>query len=619
MGRRYYSSLTEYSLTHEFKESCSINETYFRTIAEEFDIDLDKVYDVCEEKRIPFMENAIRYIDELYNRSNPYIKTKIFYKFMQSFNIDFLNLCVKLSQSVVDSIGELRELCIEEEPDYTRIEILMEGFLNHYDNNRAFDITGSNTFDYTNVTVETIIKYTSKFIEAYKKLSKNVFFKFNDIISNEYYLEYQKCNKIFNDFLEDSQDELNSPDKSVAYITVGPGVTNVTIIKNEDSILGFDEFTNIETEEQKTNRMAMNLLSDPVVSIRLNNTSGTSCTTRNVMYTSPMNNLNTGTYCGLINDSFGPSISATSGSNVKIVSNKTLINDKLNTLKRTAEKYKDAVIMVKNRHLNEDLKKELKRFIDSTPLPTIYPVGFKRFKKSLKTLYKFVSQEQISNLIFPTKEYELDSCRGMIIEGELFNWEIKVSQNSCIKYSEKMDSYSINYKFWVLTKENERIARLCIVYKDSPILDQVLSNVLNIKTGNEHYILKNSGIFDRGPLYKLFLEQYCERIGEPNLDNFDSVRRLFHNTKLMTQEFRVKISSMIRQSSLNIIREHVPPAYLDYSMGVDVSWEEAKDYVAFNLFDIGVFDSLVKPLLWSPINPKQLFAGPKYVPALKWE
>ena len=601
---RKYSSLTEYSLGHEFNEYCSINETYFRTVAEEFNIDIDRIYDICEEKHIPFFSNAVSYLNDLYEKSNPYIKSKIFYKFMHDFGCDFINFCLHISTETVNSIPEISDLLRIDERNptyYNQLENTFERILGRFNNEGLLSNAYSeNEIGSSNWTAKIIGQYVEKFLEAYNKLSKNVFFKFNEVVSNEYKLEFEKSNKIFNDFLEDSKEELSKPE-NISYYNLGGN--NVRIIQS--STPGFEDFAGIETEGQKADRLAYELLTDPVVRYTIESTSNLTTVTGFIGTTIGYSTY-TPTYTQP-NITYSLTQGATGSCQVRIVSNKTIIKDKLNNLKRTADKYKDAMILMRNQHLDPVLKKELTRFINLTPLKSIYPTGYKRFKKSLRTLQKFIEPSLINKMINDYTEHELSTVRGAIIEGDIFNWEIKVSKKSCLKYSEEINFRAIPYMFYVLTKDNIRIASLCIVYPGTTILDQVLSNILNIKTGKEIYILKNSGItVNSKTLYDLLVKPLVKEESDPELHNLNRLRNAFRNSKAMTQEFRVKVSSNIRDSVIRLINSYLPEQYMEYSMNLDVSWGEAIDYVAFNLFNVTVFDDLVRPMTWSTI-PKERY------------
>ena len=541
-----YSSLFEYSLTNYFYEECTLCESFIRSVASEYDLDLDKVYDVCEEKRLPFKEYLENYINYVYNNSDEYKKSKIFYKFVHDFGLSLLNFTSLISNEIVSSMEEFKAYTRQLQEPHQDINsnenrIIIENRIRQY----VFNLEDSIHQEYL-YRIEKVNTYIKLFIDTFNKLKENVFFTFNDVIKIEYQLEFDKSSKIFNDFLDTVKEELNAPNRFIEIKTIIPNLNNNSF----DSYLEF-----------------------------WNNSS-----TNTVSYINTLSSVHTYTESTYID---------TYNNFPTLLDTKFDLVEKLDKYKNIKDRYQKALELTKRNNLQLVQKEFLKNYINSVPQRKLFPMGYTKFKKSLKVLSKFVSGVDINKLIVNKEVYE--NTRGYIIEGKLFNWEFIVNKNECLKYSEKMDEWSINYKFYVLTKENVRICRLCIVYKGSPILDQILSNILNIKSNKEIYILENSGFFDKNKyLFDSFINPLIRNSEQDRLNRIEGLQNSYNSVNYAIKEFRVKVSSQVRNHIINNLQLFIPKKYIDYSINLDVSWGEAVDYAAFNLFNVDIFDDLVK-------------------------
>jgi DNA gyrase/topoisomerase IV subunit B len=87
---------------------------------------------------------------------------------------------------------------------------------------------------------------------------------------------------------------------------------------------------------------------------------------------------------------------------------------------------------------------------------------------------------------------------GIIIEGQYFNYKFKVKDKELISKSKHLDNFSIAYDLMVLAKDTgEELTSLCIVYPGMPICDEISTNILFIRSGEEDTLLAKANHLSR--------------------------------------------------------------------------------------------------------------------------
>lgn len=229
--------------------------------------------------------------------------------------------------------------------------------------------------------------------------------------------------------------------------------------------------------------------------------------------------------------------------------------------------------------------------------------GVKRLNKSLKVFRKYIPSKLTTNFL---------RCLEIVIPGETFNWAIKLkSRKDLITYSEYLNNTSISFDLHVMTKTNLKISRCCIVFDGCPILDEVLAIYMMIKTGRELEILNGSGFFDKDKtLFEMFIEPLLQK-KEISPDAMLDLSRVYdtldgHNPNVIQPEsirHPAEIKSRIRSWLMAYLSRYIQDDIFEYTMNLDVSWDEAIDYEAFQLFNVNDFNHYVKPLVWSVSKP----------------
>ena len=221
-----------------------------------------------------------------------------------------------------------------------------------------------------------------------------------------------------------------------------------------------------------------------------------------------------------------------------------------------------------------------KRFL-AKPHKDLTPEVRNRLRKSFKGLTRFLRKDEYEDLF---------NRNDLVVEG--INWNFRIYFNSkkdIITYTKNMDNYSIPYKLELLTKSGERLCDICIVYPGCPILDEILSTLLLIKSGQEDVIIDNGNHLNKSVLYKNLIKDKNEFV-------------------ITNDGLAHRANSYIRVKELvwDGLRTILNVDELSYIFDNDLTWEEIVGYPAFNLFDVKVFDSYVRKLNWAPAKIQSL-------------
>lgn len=146
--------------------------------------------------------------------------------------------------------------------------------------------------------------------------------------------------------------------------------------------------------------------------------------------------------------------------------------------------------------------------------PSRYNLYQNRIKRKEKTKKKTrkIDSKFIKSYTFLTKILSLDHIKqmrknGIIIEGQYFNYFFKVKDKELISKSKYLDNASIAYDLFVLAKDTgEKLTSLCIVYPGMPICDEISTNILFIRSGEEDTLLAKANHLSRSENYNLYFE-----------------------------------------------------------------------------------------------------------------
>ena len=114
--------------------------------------------------------------------------------------------------------------------------------------------------------------------------------------------------------------------------------------------------------------------------------------------------------------------------------------------------------------------------------------GQKSIKKAIK-LYKNLFNNNNIDLFI--------SGSGFIIEGNIFNYSIRQSGTSILAHTVNPVSAHIPYILEILNKDNVVLCNACILFEETPIIDQIIALTLHIQSGKENEILKTANFFNK--------------------------------------------------------------------------------------------------------------------------
>ena len=173
-------------------------------------------------------------------------------------------------------------------------------------------------------------------------------------------------------------------------------------------------------------------------------------------------------------------------------------NTTSSTINSSYDEYEDLIRYV------EDSRSEMRNFATRNNKKSSLN---KTKKKTRKIDSKF-----IKSYTFLTKVLSLDHIKqmrkdGIIIEGQYFNYKFKVKDRELISKSKHLDNFSIAYDLNVLAKDTgEELTSLCIVYPGMPICDEISTNILFIRSGEEDTLLAKANHLSRSENYCLYFE-----------------------------------------------------------------------------------------------------------------
>ena len=526
--------MTMYSINNIFNESFSLSGVH-KLILGEYNIDLDHIYDRCEEERLPF-EKIIKDLSLiLFNTSDPFKKNLIFYKYLHDFCLELRDLTEAVYNSLISMVN-IDDLIESDNPQNQNIiKDRLLAILNNYNIQATSDPDYYNTEEF--ICLRKIDDFLYNHFETLRMFSGKITETFNNVIKNAYRKRFEEGNRRVNSFL-------NS-----------------------------EAMTMISTPTSSTNSLwysRYNMSS----AVDLNITTTTSTHTTSLI----------DPYSSLFE----------SGTNSRI--NRS-----------------DAMVDLHNYYATKKpVLKEKPKINKKTP-------GVKVLNKSMKILQKFMSNFEFHSII---------NCKEVLIKGRLFHYGFRIrNRMDLITNSANTDNFAISWDLNIYTKEDNKLARACIVFPKSPILDQVLSVYLMIKADKENDILLNSGFFDKDNIgFYSILEPYVtllkkDKTNETNkkekniLDN--ALERLRENSNNWTLDGSNTYENSRRLRALNrysniaelkisvknwlrdfFISKGLSSIIYNYTMENDVSFSEAIDYEAFNLFDNKLFDNYVQPLVW---------------------
>lgn len=310
------------------------------------------------------------------------------------------------------------------------------------------------------------------------------------------------------------------------------------------------------------------------------------------------------------NGSIQPSYTVYGNNHVYNTGNQVIVNNSVTGASRVVNincsSTQTTTVNIINSQVLEALQKFKKKKVDQAKLKKERVHLRKVIKKSFGILQRFIGLDKVKRFL---------NGEGFIIEANRFNYRLALPHHSnLISGSKNLNAFSISYDLEILNKkDNSRICKACVVFKGSPILDQVLSAYMFLVGGEEDALLKNCGFFSKSDdFYDHFPEEKSE---DSYLFRQPELLRELNSavTEVVGTTCNVQRNALpdLNRESINFARRSVnlerlrkkyrtkmdqelSYAIAEYLFTTDVSWGEAIDYAAFNLFNVKVFDKFVK-------------------------
>lgn len=190
-----------YILSDAFYSTYELFPSFFNTIGEEYDLDIDKIADLSELNSLPLLESVDKIIKYLYENSNPILKSKIFYKVMHESKIT-------IDMVVEDLYKSLEQYCFRMDENMNNLND--SEIINLLNNSRSFNYIPQDSLDNFHLNdfhlndFNFYFNFESKFIELFNYLKERVYYSFDQIIKMEYKARQNKNLRVLNYYIDNN-------------------------------------------------------------------------------------------------------------------------------------------------------------------------------------------------------------------------------------------------------------------------------------------------------------------------------------------------------------------------------------------------------------------------------
>lgn len=200
-------------------------------------------------------------------------------------------------------------------------------------------------------------------------------------------------------------------------------------------------------------------------------------------------------------------------------------------------------------------------------------------KKNKKTILKRLSKsvDILSKFLGTNKTQSFVKNEEVFIEGKLYNYKIKNTGNLILN-TERMNNASINYDLKIFNKNGDYLSKLCIVFPNCPILDQVLSVYLMISSGKEEELLKTSNFFDRQD--SLYNDNYlCDLKGFKKQTVSNRLSKIFPKKSKKELFFNSKRAEISKKIERNLFKGlGIKSVIIEEFYNQELSFDEKVDF-----------------------------------------
>lgn len=120
--------------------------------------------------------------------------------------------------------------------------------------------------------------------------------------------------------------------------------------------------------------------------------------------------------------------------------------------------------------------------------PKLIRQGKKALKRGVKLFQRMFGEEDIRGFL---KGHEF------IVQGRELNYRISPHPNvDLIAHSATGKSYHIPYRLEILNPDNVVLAEGCVIFQDTPVIDQIIGLMMYVKTNQERTLLETTNFFN---------------------------------------------------------------------------------------------------------------------------
>ena len=196
----------------------------------------------------------------------------------------------------------------------------------------------------------------------------------------------------------------------------------------------------------------------------------------------------------------------------------------------------------------------------------------KMFNKSVETISSFLPKKDINTFI---------SGGHFIIEGNHFNYKVsKKKYYNLLQKPIETSSGHIPYELDLYDKDGEYLANLCITFNGCPILDQILSVYLMIKSDDEKKMLDNCNFYKKSDYFnenKDLNKIICKRFGKDQMNLTSLINSIGEDSqykKINNRDKKLFRNYIDKKLFRNIFDEEE----YNFIFKQEVSWDEMTDY-----------------------------------------
>ena len=180
--------MTMYSIDYMFNETFSMS-SFHKIVFNEYNLDLDYIYDRCEESRVSFENTLKRISDTLYQSSSPFQKNLIAYKYLHNLGLEIKKLVNKVS----DTLNEIQNTSLIDDIDDIG-STNTRGIINRIKNTNRLTLdryaSQNLTSEYMNTTEFKLLRIIDDFLFnhlfVFNKIKGDLTESFNNVIKNAY-------------------------------------------------------------------------------------------------------------------------------------------------------------------------------------------------------------------------------------------------------------------------------------------------------------------------------------------------------------------------------------------------------------------------------------------------